>query len=160
MAVTVGDLAPDFTLPGRGGVPVTLSSLRGRNVVLVFFPGAFTEVCTEHLGAIAGHEERYAREDAQVVAVSADKHDSQSAFADQLGLREAIMLSDFHPKGEVSRLYGVWLEDWGYPTRATFVIDREGVVRHVAVVIPPEIPDEDAVLAALAACPGGAAAGG
>jgi mycoredoxin-dependent peroxiredoxin len=154
MAVEVGQPAPDFTLKDQDGNDVTLSSFRGqRNVVLVFFPLAFSPVCTRQLTAVGGQEARYAGADAQVLGISVDSRWAQKAFAEALGLEDARLLADFEPKGEVARRYGVYLDERGYANRASFVIDGSGVVRHAEVMTSPgDIPDEEASFAALAAC--------
>ncbi len=154
MAVQVGQEAPDFTLPSRGGEKVTLSDFRGeKNVVLVFFPLAFSGICTTQLTEIGGNEARYADADAQVIAISVDSHYAQSAFADQIGLEGTVMAADFEPKGAVAREYGVYLDERGVSTRASFVIDKEGVVRYADVKpTPADVPDEESYFAALAAC--------
>lgn len=153
MAVEVGETAPDFTLPDPAGRDVSLSGFRGRNVVLVFFPGAFSPVCARQLAGIAAAEDRYADSDAQVIGVSVDSRYAQGRFAEDLGLRHTILLADFHPKGEVARRYGVWMEGPGFAGRGTFVIDREGVVRGVHLADNPGlIPDEEAYFGSLAAC--------
>lgn len=154
MAIAVGQEAPDFTLPGRGGESVTLSSYRGeKNVVLVFYPLAFSGVCTKQLTTIGGNESQYADQDAQVIGISVDSHFSQSAFADSIGLKDTIMAADFEPKGAVARDYGVYLDGKGISTRATFVIDKSGVVRHADVKeVPTDVPDEADAIAALATC--------
>jgi peroxiredoxin (alkyl hydroperoxide reductase subunit C) len=154
VAVEVGSEAPDFTLRDESGEPVTLSSFRGeRNVVLVFFPLAFSGVCTKQLTAIGGHAARYAGADAQVLGVSVDSHHVQRAFRGSLELTDAKLLADFEPKGEVAMRYGVYLDDRGFSNRATFVIDRDGVVRAAEVMERTrDVPDEESLFAALAAC--------
>ena len=153
MAVDVGRPAPDFTLKAPDGEDVTLSSFRGRNVVLVFYPAAFSDVCTTQLTDISANEERYAGSDAQVIGISVDSRHSQERFAEELGLRETILLADFHPKGAVARTYGVWIDDYGIAGRATFVIDTEGVVRGAELTDTPlEIPDQEEYFRTLAAC--------
>jgi peroxiredoxin len=154
MAIEIGQEAPDFTLKDPAGDEVTLSSFRGStNVVLVFYPGAFSDICTAQLSAIGAHEGRYADGDAQVIGVSVDSRHSQGAFARQLGLTDTILLADFHPKGEVSRRYGAYLDDFGFSARATFVIDRAGIVRGVSLTDNPgQTPDEEDYFAALAVC--------
>jgi mycoredoxin-dependent peroxiredoxin len=154
MAIEAGREAPDFTLRNPAKEDVTLSSFRGRsNVVLVFFPAAFSGVCTRQLTGIGAHEARYAGEDAQVIGVSVDNPHSLGAFAESLGLRDTILLGDFEPKGEVARRYGVYLPDFGVAGRATFVIDKAGVVRSVALTDNPgQMPDEAEYFAALATC--------
>lgn len=156
MSVDVGDTAPDFTLKGRGGEELSLASFAGRqNVVLVFYPLAFSGVCADQFSAIGNNAERYADEDAQVIGISVDSHYAQSAFADALGLSDRVrMASDFAPKGEVARAYGTYMEGPEISGRATFVIDKEGIIRDaIRTDVPSEIPDEEAYFRALAACP-------
>lgn len=153
MTIEVGQEAPDFTLKGPGGEPVTLTSFRGKkNVVLMFYPLAFSSTCTTQFTSVRTHEGRYAGEDTQVLGVSVDGHHAQAAFARSLGLDGTLLLADFEPKGEVARAYGVYRDQAGHSGRATFVIDKEGIVRRADVAPPGELPDEGAALAALAAC--------
>lgn len=155
MALAIGDEAPDFTLPSRDGETVTLSDFRGKkNVVLVFFPLAFSGVCTKQLTAIGQNEAQYAGADAQVIGISVDSHFSQSAFADSIGLKDTILVADFEPKGAVAKEYGAYLDERGISTRASFVIDSKGIIQHADVKdAPVDVPDEDAYFAALASCP-------
>ena len=154
MPVEVGQEAPDFTLRNAANEEVTLSSFRGeRNVVLVFYPGAFSSVCTKQLMEVGEHEARYAEGDAQVIGVSVDSRYAQGRFARDLGLTDTILLADFEPKGAVSRSYGVYLDDFGYSGRATFVIDKAGVVRGVSLTDHPgQMPDEEEYFRALSVC--------
>ena len=154
MAIEVGREAPDFTLKNPDDEDVTLSSFRGRkNVVLVFYPNAFSGVCTRQLTEVQDSSSRYARGDAQVLGVSVDSRWTQGRFARDLGLTDAVLLADFEPKGDVSRAYGVFLEDLGFSGRATFVIDKAGIVRGVSLRDNPgEVPDEEDYFAALAVC--------
>lgn len=154
MAIEVGRVAPDFALRDTEGREVTLSSFRGRkNVVLVFFPAAFSDFCTTQLTEIAESESRYADGDAQVIGISVDAVASQERFARDLGLTDTILLSDFLPRGAVADAYGVFLPDWGTAARATFVIDRDGVIRaRFLTETPVTIPDQDEYFASLAAC--------
>lgn len=153
MAVEVGQQAPDFTLTGHTGEEVTLSAFRGeRNVVIVFYPLAFSGTCTRQLTDTGANAERYAGAGAQVLAVSVDSAFAQAAFARSLETDSALLLADFEPKGEVARLYGVYNDERGHSRRGTFVIDKDGVVRHVDVAAPGEIPDEEGSFRALATC--------
>ncbi|WP_062353636.1 peroxiredoxin [Herbidospora yilanensis] len=117
-----GSPAPDFELADQHGTPVRLSGLRGRKVLLVFFPFAFTGVCQGELHDLHGFD------DAVVLAVSVDSMFAQRAWADREGW-DVTLLSDFWPHGQVARLYGVFDEVKGVASRGTFIIDGEGVVR-------------------------------
>src|SRR5262249_48771322 len=96
----VGDVAPDFELLDENGKPTRLSSFRGRNVVLVFFPAAFSPICTQELRQISSHDAEYDRLGASVIGISVDNKWSLKAFKHDEGLT-ATLLSDFHPKGNV-----------------------------------------------------------
>ncbi len=150
MALEAGTPAPDFTLNDSDGTPVTLSELRGTPVYLNFFPAAFSGVCTPYFTNIVTDSSPYAG--ARVVGVSVDNKASLAAFKRQLGADAVTFLADFHPKGEVARLYDVWLDQAGLAGRATFVIDAEGIIRDVDQVAPLETPDVDRLIASLSAC--------
>ncbi|ETK32264.1 peroxiredoxin [Microbispora sp. ATCC PTA-5024] len=128
MAVEVGQIAPDFTLKDQHGAPVRLADLRGRRVVLVFYPLSFSPVCHGELAALRDELVPAAPEDVEVLAVSVDSMYSQRAWADQEGFPFPL-LSDFWPHGEVARAYGVLDEERGLARRGTFILDGEGVVR-------------------------------
>lgn len=116
-------MAPDFELKDQHGVPVRLSGLRGRRVVLVFFPLAFSGVCTSELAALSS-----ARLPAEVLAVSVDSVFTQRAWADQEHFSFPL-LSDFWPHGQVARAYGVFDEERGFALRGTFILDGDGVIQ-------------------------------
>ena len=128
MTLSIGDTAPDFTLKNQHGEDITLSSLRGKNVVLVFFPFAFSGICTGELCEIRDNFSDFAGLDAEVLAVSCDHFFSNRAFADRDGYEFSI-LSDFWPHGDVARAYGSFNDGAGAPNRGAFVIDRDGIVR-------------------------------
>jgi len=151
--IEVGQEAPDFTLRDTENDEVTLSSFRGRrNVVLVFYPLAFSPTCTRQLTAMGAREAEYAGAGAQIVGVSVDSRWAQRAFAVSLGLRDTILLADFEPKGAVARAYDVYLDERGFSARASFVIDGSGIVRSAVTVPSSETPDEDEYFATLATC--------
>jgi peroxiredoxin len=126
----VGDTAPDFTLPSTGGKPVKLSDFHGKkNVVLAFYPAAFTGGCTKEMTAYGKSLDKFESADTQVFGVSTDNTPSQKVFAEQVGATFP-MLSDFS-KREVSKAYGVLMPDRGLANRATFVIDKEGKIQHI-----------------------------
>ncbi len=126
----VGDPAPDFTLPSTSGKPMTLSEFRGKkNVVLAFYPAAFTGGCTKEMTSYGANLAKFEGMDTQVFGVSTDNTPSQRVFAEQTGAKFP-MLSDFlHRKA--SKDYGVLMEARGMANRATFVIDKEGKIAHI-----------------------------
>ncbi|HEX4775942.1 MAG TPA: peroxiredoxin [Acidimicrobiia bacterium] len=128
MSVDVGDSAPEFTLKDQNGDDVSLSQFRGdRNVVLVFYPFTFTGVCQGELCELRDDPSTFATADAQILAVSCDTRHAQAQWAQQQGF-DFPVLSDFWPHGATAKAYGVFNEDLGCANRATFVIDKDGIV--------------------------------
>ncbi|WP_405618444.1 peroxiredoxin [Streptomyces sp. NBC_01508] len=154
--VAPGTEAPDFTLKDNHGRTVRLSELRagpegdGRNVVLLFFPFAFTGVCTGELHALRDELPAFVNDDTQLLAVSTDSIHTLRVFAEQEGL-EYPLLSDFWPHGRTARAYGIFDEDKGCALRGTFIIDKAGVVRWSVVNGLPDARDLDDYVKALAA---------
>ncbi|MFE4593340.1 peroxiredoxin [Streptomyces laurentii] len=150
MAIEIGAEAPDFELKDNHGRTVRLSDFRGeRNVVLFFYPFAFTSVCTGELRELRDHLDTFVNDDTQLLAVSNDSMHSLRVYGEQEGL-EFPLLSDFWPHGVASRAYGVLDEDKGCAVRGTFVIDKAGVVRWSVVNALPDARDLDDYVKALA----------
>jgi len=152
MAVAVGSKAPDFTLTNQDREAVTLSALHGRPVVLAFFPAAFSSVCTKELCTFKDSMAQLGKANAQVFGISVDTFFALKAFQDQQKLTFPL-LSDFNKTA--IRDYGVFNEDMiglkGIAKRATFVIDKDGVVRHAEVLEDARNePNYDAVFTTLA----------
>ncbi|HSD24142.1 MAG TPA: thioredoxin-dependent thiol peroxidase [Solirubrobacterales bacterium] len=142
--VAEGQEAPDFTLPDQAGDHLTLSELRGRPVVLYFFPKADTPGCTTQACGVRDHRNDYASAGARVLGVSPDTVTAQRNFADKYGLDFTLLADENH---EVADLYGVWGEKKMYGktymgvTRATFLIDPEGKVAKVFPKVSPKTHD-------------------
>ena len=153
MAIEIGDEAPDFELPDQHGTPVKLSSFRGaKNVVLVFYPLAFSGVCSGELCALREDFPEVNRDDVALLTVSIDSVFTHRAWSDQENFQFSL-LSDFWPHGGVAQQYGVFDEAKGIATRGTFVIDKHGIVRwRVVNPIPQarDIADYQKALASLA----------
>jgi mycoredoxin-dependent peroxiredoxin len=128
----VGQQAPDFTLANQFGEPVRLADFRGRNVVVVFYPFAFSGICTGELCEIRDNLAVFEHADAEVLAVSVDSKFALRAYAEQEGYGFSL-LADFWPHGAVAREYGVFDEESGMARRGTFIIDAGGMVRYVVV---------------------------
>ena len=126
----VGSEAPDFTLPSTVGSAVTLSKLRGKNVLLAFFPLAFTSTCTKELCDMRDDWDQFATDDTVVVPISVDSTPTLKEFKHKYSLKSDF-LSDF--KREVAIKYGVLIEERFYSNRAYFLIDKAGFLRWVHV---------------------------
>jgi thioredoxin-dependent peroxiredoxin len=127
VSIGVGDQAPEFALPGTGGEHVSLSQLRGRPVVLVFYPGDDTPVCTKQLNSYNDGLDQFVELDAQVVGISAQGVDSHEKFSGKHGFNFPLLADT---DKAVAGLYGT-LGPLGFPRRSVFIIDRDGVVRYV-----------------------------
>jgi len=138
--IKVGDKAPDFVLKGHDDKEYKLSDYKGRNVVLVFYPLDFSPVCTNEHSCFVDAFKTFEGLNAQIFGISVDSVWTHKAFAEKLRISYPL-LADFHPKGEVGKKYGVYLEDKGIHNRVTIVIDREGIVRYVEEHGIPNVPD-------------------
>jgi peroxiredoxin len=128
MTIEIGQEAPDFELKDQSNEPVKLSSFRGdKAVALVFYPFTFTGVCEGELCALRDDFADFEAAGLQVLAVSCDTRHAQRVWAEQKGYQFPV-LSDFWPHGEVARAYGVFNDALGCANRATFVIDKDGLV--------------------------------
>lgn len=131
-----GETAPDFTLSsnageaaGDGGETFTLSTLRGKNVVLAFYPADWSAVCGDQLTLYNELLPAFEKQNAELVGISVDGVFCHAAFRDARDYKMTL-LSDFEPKGEVAKKYGVYREGDGFSERALFVIDEDGVIRY------------------------------
>jgi glutaredoxin-dependent peroxiredoxin len=152
MAITTGQAAPDFTLHDSDKNKVTLSELKGKNVVLLFFPQAFTGVCTKELCSIRDGIADYNNVHAQVLGISVDSVFTLAKFKEIEGYNFPL-LSDFNKT--VSEQYDTIYHDWifdmkGVSKRSAFVIDKEGIVQYTEVLESAgDLPNFEAVMAAL-----------
>lgn len=149
----VGMPAPDFTLKEQHGAEISLADYRGRkNVLLVFYPFAFSGICTGELSEVRDDLGAFENDDVQVLAISADPMFSLRAWSMQEGYTFPL-LSDFWPHGAAARAYGVLEPDGGFAIRGTFLIDREGIVRWSLIHGPGLGRQWDGYRAALKALP-------
>jgi peroxiredoxin len=147
--IDVGAEAPEFTLPDHRGEEVSLGDFRGRKVLVAFYPNDFSPVCSDQLSIYQEVLGDIRDAGAELVGISTDGSWCHNAFRKQLGL-EMTLLADFHPKGEVARAYGAYLEDWGHANRSLVLIDEDGVVRWVhAEPTPLTIPGANLIFDAL-----------
>jgi mycoredoxin-dependent peroxiredoxin len=150
MTVEVGAQAPDFTLPDYNKEQVSLSGFRGtKNVLLVFYPFAFSGVCQGELCQVRDDIDDFQNDQVQVIGVSVDSPFALKAWAEQQGYTFPL-LSDFWPHGETAKAYGVFNEKAGMANRGTFLIDTEGTVRFAEVNQPGEARDQNVWKKALA----------
>jgi peroxiredoxin len=139
MSVSVGDKAPDFTLSNQFGEDFTLSS-QGKPIALVFYPFSFSGLCTGELCELRDNIQMFRDAKVELVGISIDSKYTQAAFAKSENY-DFQLLADFWPHGEVSQKYGVFLEDKGFSTRATFLIDAQGVIAAKFVTAPGQARD-------------------
>jgi peroxiredoxin len=147
--LNAGAVAQDFSLPSTPDQRVSLSELRGRPVVLVFYPADWSPVCSDQLGLYNELLPEFSEFEAQIIGISVDGIWCHLAFSKDRKFHVPL-LADFEPKGAVARLYGVYNEHAGEAERALFVIDPEGIIRW-SYVSPVGInPGADGILRALA----------
>ena len=143
MSIEIGDVAPNFVLPNQHGEEIELKNLRGKPVVLAFYPLSFSPTCTDELCELRDEFQIFEDSNAQLLGISVDSKFTQAAFVEEKGY-QFNLLADFKPHGEITKLYDAWLEEKGHGTRATFVVDENGVVVAKFVTSPGEMrPMED-----------------
>jgi peroxiredoxin len=126
MTLTIGTPSPDFTLMDQHGTAVTLSSFKGsKNVVILFYPFAFSGICTGELCSLRDDLGSFQNDDVQLLAISCDPMYAQRAFAEQEGYKFPV-LADFWPHGQAAKAYGVFDEARGCAVRGTFIVDKNG----------------------------------
>lgn len=150
MALSIGDDAPDFTLNDQTRTPVTLSDFRGKkHVLLVFYPLAFSGVCTGELCTLRDTIDSFRSDEVETLAISVDSSAATAAFAAKEGY-DFPLLSDFWPHGAVAEAYGVLDADRGVARRGTFLVDKQGVIRFAEVNAIPDARDQQRWRSALA----------
>lgn len=150
MAVEVGSEAPDFTLNDYNREKVSLASFRGKkNVLVVFYPFAFSGTCTGELCQVRDELADYQNDNVQILGISTDAAFALKAWAKQEGY-EFPLLSDFWPHGETAKAYGVFNEAGGMANRGTFLIDKNGIVQFAEMNMPGEPRDQHAWKKAIA----------
>jgi len=153
MALEAGNRAPDFTLKDQNNQEWTLSQFRGnRNVLVVFYPLAFSGICTGELDQLRDDLDVFQNADVAAVGVSVDSTYTLKAWSERQGY-EFPLLSDFWPHGKVAQTYGVFNEASGHANRGTFLVDTEGVIRFAEMNEPGEARDQGVWKQALAALP-------
>ena len=133
MTLTLGTPAPDFTLMDQHGSPVTLSSFKGeKNVVILFYPFAFSGICTGELCALRDDLSAFQNDKVELISISCDPMYANKVFAEQEGYKFQV-LSDFWPHGDIAKAYGVFDENRGCATRGSFIIGTDGKIKWMVV---------------------------
>jgi peroxiredoxin len=146
--LSAGTPAPDFTLPTFINESISLKSLRGKPVALVFYPADWSPVCGDQLALYNEVLPEFDSLGATLIGISVDGIFCHQAYAQNRKLKFPL-LADFEPKGAVSRIYGAYRENDGYSERALFVIDPQGIIRW-SYLSPVDVnPGADGILAAL-----------
>jgi len=150
MTIGIGDTAPDFTLNDQTRTPVRLSDFRGsKHVLIVFYPLAFSGVCTGELCTLRDSIDGFRSDDVETLAISIDSSAVTAAWAAKEDF-DFPLLSDFWPHGAVAERYGVFDAERGIARRGTFLVDKEGVVRFTEVNAVPDARDQQRWREALA----------
>lgn len=149
--INVGDKAPDFTLRDQNNEQVTLSQFRGdKAVLIVFYPAAFTGICTGELCALRDDLSTFQNDDVQVLTISVDSVFTHKVFSEREGY-EFPLLADFWPHGEVAQRYGAFNDEAGFANRGTYLVDKDGIVRYTELNSPGEGREPQAWRDAIAA---------
>lgn len=147
--VEVGSEAPDFTLPDQDENDVSLADFRGRKVMLAFYPMDFSSVCSDQFSIYQEVMPEIEERGLTILGISVDHSPAHAAFREKLGT-EITLLADFHPKGEVARAYGAFIEERGHNNRSLVLIDEDGIVSWVhAEETPLSIPGPNLIFDAL-----------
>lgn len=149
MGISVGQTAPDFTLPNQDKKEVKLSDFTGkRNVVLMWYPLDWSPICTSEHACFVNDMKEFETLDAEVLGVSVDSVWSHKAFAEKMGIKYSL-LADFHPRGAMSEKYGMYLADKGITGRAIAIVNKAGKIAWFKNYDIPVVPDLKEVAAAL-----------
>jgi len=129
MSLSIGSPAPQFSLTNQHGENISLADYKGKkNVVVLFYPFAFSGICTGELCGLRDDLAAFQNENVELIAISCDPMYAQKAFAEKEGYKFPV-LADFWPHGAAAKAYGVFNEERGCAIRGTFIIDKEGILR-------------------------------
>ena len=133
MALAIGSMAPDFELVNQHGQKTSLSSYQGKkNVVVIFYPFAFSGICTGELCALRDDLSAFQNDKVELISISCDPMYANKVFAEQEGYKFQV-LSDFWPHGDTAKAYGVFDENRGCATRGSFIIGTDGKIKWMVV---------------------------
>ena len=145
-----GDKAPDFTLPAVGDKTIRLSDFRdSKSVILSFHPLAWTGICSAQMQDLQDNIQSLIDKDTVALGISVDSLPTKKAWAESLGVTQVELLSDFEPKGEVAKKYGVFVDEKGFGGRAVFVVDKLGIIIFAKIYPISKKPDLAEILPVL-----------
>ena len=151
MIITVGDIAPDFSLQDNTGKTVRLSDFKGKKVLLSWHPLAWTPVCTDQMRALETHWDSFVKLNTVPLGFSVDSQPCKKVWGDALVLKNLSILADFCPTGKVTKDYGLFIENECISERANIIIDENGIVKWVKVYQPiSQLPNLNEVFEVLA----------
>ena len=149
MALKAGDMAPDFVLKDQNGEEFKLPGTRGRRVLLSFHPLAWTKVCAQQMQSLEENNKTLESLNTVPVGISVDSIPTKKAWAENLGIKNVRLLSDFWPHGYVAKLYGIFIEEKGFSQRTNIIVDENGKIVFVKVYEISQLPDIQEIIRAL-----------
>ena len=141
-----GDKAPDFILMDHKEQEFRLSDFKGKRVLLSFHPLAWTTVCAKQMQSLERHQNDFKELKTVAVGLSIDTVPSKKAWADLLGIKQTILLSDFWPHGDIAKMYGIFREEDGISERANIIINENQEIEFVRIYELSELPDIKEIL--------------
>lgn len=149
MPLKVGEMAPDFVLKDQNGEEFKLPELRGNRVLLSFHPLAWTKVCAQQMQSLEANQEAFESLNTVPVGISVDSIPTKKAWAENLGIKNTRLLSDFWPHGQVAKLYGIFIEEKGFSQRTNIIVDENGKIVFFKVYEISQLPDIQEIINAL-----------
>ena len=148
--IELGSRAPDFALKDQNGKTMRLSALKGKKVLLSFHPLAWTPVCRAQMSSLEHNHDRFDELNTVAIGISVDPVPSKKAWAEEMGIENTRLLSDFWPHGEVAKLYGIFREKEGFSERANIVIDENQRVIFAETYPLSQLPDIEKIIGFIA----------
>jgi len=146
LPIQVGDMAPDFELNAAGDKNIRLSDFQGKkNVILSFHPLAWTGICAAQMKDLQEEIRTLNENETVALGISVDSVPSKQAWAETLSIKDVLLLSDFEPKGDVAKKYGIYRKE-GFSERAVFVVNKKGIVEYARIYPISQKPELDEVL--------------
>ena len=142
----IGEKAKDFALKDQNGKEYRLSQFSGKRVLLSFHPLAWTEVCAKQMKSLEENKEVFDSLNTVALGMSVDTIPSKLAWAENLGIKNTPLLSDFWPHGEVAKLYGIFRDKNGFSERANIIVDENGKIVFFKIYPIPELPDINEII--------------